>query len=480
MKRALLLAIVALIVGGAAYAYRAFVAPAGSVYTGGAARLVCSAVFAAGRDEQYVREQELVRLTSPGRYLGLARVEVDHAARAVRSTLFGLWPHTAIYRPGIGCTPDQGISVAELRAQGRGLPAPAAAPADAPWPLGESLAYADPPTGIDAPRLAEALDRAFAEPDAARPRITRAVVVVYRGQLVAERYAKGFGPDTGHLSNSMAKTVIGALVGILEGQGKLDAAAPAPIPEWQSAGDPRGRITVEDLLRMRSGLEFDENYTQARSDITLMFASGDLAGFAAAKPLVAQPGTLWHYSTGTSNILGRIVAEAAGDSLAQRFAFPRQALFDPLGMRTAQLEVDGRGHFVGGSLMFASARDYARFGLLYLRDGVWNGRRVLPEGWVERTLTPTPEAPPTRSYGYQIWLNSGIDPDARRWPRLPHDMFAMLGHQQQQVVMVPSHDLVVVRLGLSEFDNWDLQDLVSDVMGAVHPITSMRPEPTNS
>src|SRR5690606_14182868 len=165
------------------------------------------------------------------------------------------------------------------------------------------------------------------------------------------------------------------------------------------------------------------------------------AGFAAAKPLVAPPGTRWQYSTGTANILGRIVSEAAGDTFSERVSFPRRALFDPLGMRTAVLEVDARGHFVGGSLVFASARDYARFGLLYLRDGVWNGRRILPPGWVAQTLTPTPEAPPEWAYGFQIWLNSGVDPSVRRWPRLPADAFAMLGHQQQHVVMIPSHDL---------------------------------------
>lgn len=469
MKRFVLISLVVLLFAGSLYGYRAFVAPAASVYTGGAARLVCSAVFAAGRDEQWVRRQELVRLTSPGRYLGLAQVDVDYDSMVVRSTLFGLWPHTAIYRPGIGCTPDQGISVKQLRAQGSGTEA-APPDLDALWPRGEKVALDDLPAGVDQSGLEEALNRAFAEPDPARPRNTRAVVVVHQGRIVAERYADGFGTTTGHLSNSMAKTVIGALVGILVGEGKLDTAAPAPIAEWQGRGDPRRGITLEDLLRMRSGLEFDENYTDVRSDITLMFASGDLAGFAAAKPLVAEPAAEWHYSTGTSNIIGRIVAEAAGETMAERFAFPRQVLFDPLGMSTAMLEVDSRGHFIAGSLMFASARDYARFGLLYLRDGVWNGRRLLPDGWVERTLTPTPEAPPALSYGYQVWLNSGADPDVRRWPRLPHDVFAMLGHQQQMVVMVPSHDLVVVRLGLSEFGNWDLQDLVTDTMRSVDPI----------
>jgi CubicO group peptidase (beta-lactamase class C family) len=459
--------LIALIVVATVVGYRSMLAPIGSVFTGGAAKLVCSAIFAAGRDEDSVRRQELQRLTSPGKYLGMASVDVDQATRSVTASLFGLWPRTAIERPGIGCTANEGVSIAELRAQGGGSLPSTATDAGRPWPEGETVATDDLPPGVNASRLTDALDRAFAEPDPASPRITRAVVVVHRGRIVAERYAESFGPHTGHLSNSMAKTVTGALVGILVGQGKLDLAAPAPIAEWQDRNDPRRQITLEDLLRMRSGLAFEENYTKVKSDITMMYVSGDLAGYAAAKPLEAPPGSHWHYSTGTSNILGRIVSEAAGKELAERFSFPRRTLFDPLGMRNTVIEVDGRGHFVGGSLVFASARDYARLGLLYLRDGVWNGTRILPEGWVTQTLTPTPQAPPERAYGFQMWLNSGADPTIRRWPRLPADAFAMLGHQQQNVVMIPSHDLVVVRLGLTEFGTWDLQDLVADAMTAV-------------
>jgi CubicO group peptidase (beta-lactamase class C family) len=460
-----------IVIGLAAVALVGYYAlgPLGGAFNGGAAKLVCSGVFAAGRDEADVRRQELERLSTPGKYLGLADVTVDHQARAVTASLFGLWPHTAIERTGIGCTADSGTSVAELRAQGAGVAPRSLDAPDLLWPEGDAVATDDLPPGVDDARLTAALDAAFAEPEPERPRQTRAVVVVHQGRIIAERYADGFDTDSGHLSNSVAKTFIGALVGILVGQGRLELDAPAPIPEWHDAGDPRAAITLEDLLRMRSGLEFEESYTKIRSDITLMFASGDLAGYAADKPLVAAPGERWSYSTGTANILGRIVSETAGTTFAERMSFPRRALFDPLGMRSAVFEVDGRGNFFGGSLVFASARDYARFGLLYLRDGMWNGRRILPQGWVQRTLTPTPEAPAEYAYGYQIWLNSGSNPDVRRWPRLPPDMFAMLGHQQQNVVMVPSHDLVVVRTGLSEFGNWDLQDLVVDVMVAVRP-----------
>jgi CubicO group peptidase (beta-lactamase class C family) len=215
---------------------------------------------------------------------------------------------------------------------------------------------------------------------------------------------------------------------------------------------------------MQSGLAFDENYVRINSDVTQMYIGGDLAGYAAARPLEAVPGTVWQYSTGTSNILGRIVSENAGAAHPERFSFPRRRLFEPLGMRHTVIEVDSRGNFVGGSSVFASARDYARFGLLYLRDGVWNGRRILPEGWVEYTLTPSGNVPTGRSYGAQVWLNFNPGSGELSWPSLPPDTFAMRGHQGQFVVGIPSQGLIVVRLGLSEFLNWDMESFVSEIL----------------
>ena len=270
-----------------------------------------------------------------------------------------------------------------------------------------------------------------------------------------------------HLSNSVAKSFTSALVGILVGQGKLKVEDPAPIAEWHGKDDPRATITLDNLLRMSSGLEFEENYTKMKSDTTFQFVGGDLAGFSAAKPLEAPPGTRWQYSTGTSNILGRIVRQAAGATFAEAFAFPRRALFDKLGMRDTVMEVDAAGNFVGGSFIFASVRDYARLGLLYLRDGVWNGERILPEGWVAYTRTPTAHAPENRGYGAQFWLNTGTNPAVQRWPALPADTYAMNGHQGQHVVIVPSRDAIIVRVGLSEFDSWKIEDFVERALKAL-------------
>lgn len=438
-----------------------------AVFTGATAKLMCSGVFVAGRSPEHVRAEDFNRKTSPGKFIGLAATEVKHPDKSVTATLFGLVPRTAIWREGIGCTTADGKTVAELRAQGSGAASALPPPdASAPWPEGEAT-FTEHPADIDASVLAAAMDFAFAEPDPDQPRRTRGALVVHRGRIVAERYADGFDRTTAHLSNSVAKSFTNALIGILVGQGKLNLDAPAPIAEWHGDGDPRGAITLDHLMRMSSGLEFEENYTKIKSDTTFQFVGGDLAGFSAAKPLEARPGSRWSYSTGTSNILGRIVRQAAGTTLPESFAFPRRALFDRLGMRHTVIEVDAAGDFVGGSFVFASVRDYARLGLLYLRDGVWNGERILPEGWVAYTRRPTPHAPEDRGYGAQFWLNTGTNAAVQRWPDLPADTYAMNGHQGQHVFIVPSRDAVIVRVGLSEFGNWKMEEFVARALAAL-------------
>lgn len=448
----------AVLVGGAAAYHRYPLADIAAVFTGGSAKMLCTDVFVAGRDPDLAYEQDFRRISAPGKYLAIVHPTVDFRERTVTANLWGMQKRVAVFRPGIGCTAAEGVSVEELRAQGSGV-ATALPPPDPakPWPQGDAAVPV--PEGIDAARLTKALDDAFAEQDPAQPKNTRGVVVVYKGRIIAERYADGFNKETAHLSNSVAKSVTATLIGILVGQGKLDLDAPAPIAEWRGPGDPRGAITLDNLMRMSSGLEFEESYEKIKSDITMQYVGGDLAGFAAAKPLEAKPGTEWRYSTGTSNILGRIVRETAGPGLPAGFAFPRQALFEPLGMRTAVLEPDGKGNFIGGSSFYASPRDYARLGLLYLNDGVWEGRRILPEGWVDYVRKPTPGS--EGRYGAQFWLSGDMGSG------LPSDAFNMNGHQGQHVIIIPSRDLVVVRVGLSEFDTWTSKTLVQDLLTAL-------------
>lgn len=327
-----------------------------------------------------------------------------------------------------------------------------------PWPAPES----------EPPALKRLVDDCFPEYNPKRLRRTRAVLIMQDGKILAERYAPGFSAQTRLTGWSMTKAVIGALVGILVREGRLSLSDKMLLPEWCSPGDPRAQISLEDLLRMRSGLQFSEVYSDPLSDVNqMLWNSRDTAAVAASKPLTAPPGTVWKYSSGTSNIVSRIIRRVVG---AEAYpGFPRRALFEPLGMRSALIEQDASGTFVGSSHCFATARDWARFGLLYAQDGVWEGKRILPEGWVKFSSSPTPQSPEGR-YGAHWWLKLqkelGGETEAAR--RIPADAFFALGHEDQSVTVIPSRRLVAVRLGLSVYiDAWNHAQFVADVLDAL-------------
>jgi CubicO group peptidase (beta-lactamase class C family) len=441
-----------------------------AVGAGRVAKLLCSNVFLSGRMPEDVLGEELADV------VGFAQTDLDYEGEQVTASL-GLTTRRAVYREGLGCTvviPEGGEVVGEpIMAPGT---SPTASQPDVAWPEGTLVSLDELPAEVDKGKLTAALDRAFAEPDPEHQRRTRGVVVVYEGRIIAERYAPGFSADMPMIGWSMAKSVTNALVGILVGQGKLSLEEPAPVPEWRDPGDPRGDITLDQLLRMSAGLEFDETYGDrgmlagATSDVSVMlFDTRDMAAFAAAKPLAEEPDSIWHYSSGTSNILSRIVGDAVGATDQDAVEFPLLALFDRIGMHNTVFEPDASGTIVGSSFVYASPRDWARFGLLYLQDGVWQGERILPEGWVAYTTTPTPQAPQGR-YGAQWWLNAGDPADKadREWPGLPSGIFWASGHDGQFVVVVPSHDLVLVRLGFTpDVEAWDLGAFIGDVLEAI-------------
>jgi CubicO group peptidase (beta-lactamase class C family) len=242
----------------------------------------------------------------------------------------------------------------------------------------------------------------------------------------------------------VAKSVTHALAGLLVLDGKLDLHAPADVPEWRSAGDPRGAVTLDQLLRMSSGLKFTEAYVPGEpSDvIEMLFGTGqaDTAAFAASFPLAHPPDDFFSYSSGTTNIVSRCLARALGGSGAAFEAFMRERLFDPLGMTSATARFDAAGTFIGSSFVFATARDFARFGQLYRQDGVWEGRRLLPEGWVRYARTPTfqQEGCIDGPYGAHWWLDLA-GPGS----------FSANGYEGQYIVVSPHRDLVLVRHGVT-------------------------------
>jgi CubicO group peptidase (beta-lactamase class C family) len=345
------------------------------------------------------------------------------------------------------------------------LAAPAAAaplaplppqPAGVPWPT-TAWPTAEPEV------TPGALDRLLAVTAAPQPLLgeTRAVVVVHRGRLVAERYMPGFGPATPLISWSMAKSITHAMLGIAVRQGLVDPDQPMGNPRW-SAGEPRARVTWRQWVGMVDGQDWHEirhqNPTENDS-ARMLFGPGrlDVAAYAAALPLVNAPGTTWNYNSGgitlVAEALGRRFAAGATTPAARRAGMAeamKRELFGPIGMTSAQPEFDAQGTFMGSALLYATARDFARFGLLYLRDGVWEGKRLLPAGWVDFARTRNPSSN-SDVYGAGFWITpvEGTGHPLRALaPRGPRDLFAAHGHEGQLVVIVPSRDLVVVRLGL--------------------------------
>ncbi|MEE4300616.1 MAG: serine hydrolase [Pseudomonadales bacterium] len=451
-----------LLLAGVGWWARGALAPLGVVGSANKAKLLCSAVLGAGRDAA-----ELLGAEVGTDQLQLVDVELD----AERGEVVGsvLWFSEAVlYRPGLGCTRAVGTSVEALRAQVPAAVVPEAPDLTAvPWPTGDVIDPALMPAH-DAAALAEVVATAFAEPDPSRPVNTRALLVVWRGQLVAERYGPEFDADTPLIGWSMTKSLTNALVGMRVLDGALDLAAPAAVPEWQQPGDPRAAITLDQLLRMSSGLAFTEDYGGLESDVvTMLFGAGghDMGGFAATRPLAGPPDSRWYYSSGTTNLVQRIL-RGSFERHEDYLAFPAERLFHRIGMTRSWIEPDASGTFVGSSFGYGTGRDWARFGLLFLQDGVWEGERLLPEGWVAYSTTPTPLAPQGR-YGAHWWLNAGDadDPTRRPWPRLPRDAYRASGFEGQSVMIVPSAELVVVRLGYSPDERvFDIGAFTADVI----------------
>jgi CubicO group peptidase (beta-lactamase class C family) len=331
-------------------------------------------------------------------------------------------------------------------------------PSDVPWPT-ETW-----PTGaLPATVNKSVVDAALSVTARKDPALgeTRAVVIVHHGRIVAEQYAPGYSADTRLISWSMAKSVTQALVGIAVRDKLVDIDKPMGNGHW-AADDPRQKITWRQWEQMVDGQDYheiDRFDEPTRNDAArMLFGQGrlDVAAFAAALPLVHAPGTHWNYNSAGVNLVSAALANvlAPGSDATQRRARMHEVLakelFGPLGMKSATPEFDAQGNFIGSAFVYATARDFARFGLLYLRDGMWEGKRILPEGWVDFARTRGP-APNSGLYGAGFWLTPAPDDAAFKWAMCPHgprDLFMAQGHEGQLIIIVPSKDLVLVRLGL--------------------------------
>ena len=318
-------------------------------------------------------------------------------------------------------------------------------------------------TSVDTNRLNKIMQEHVDHTNNKKQHEARAIVVMYDGKLLAEHYAPGFDKNSRMLGWSMAKSVTSALVGILVKQGKLDVNKPAPVPEWADAKDKRHAITLQHLLQQTSGLDFEENYNKYSDATRMLFNKADMAAYTASRPLKIAPGTQFYYSSGNSNILSRIVRQTVGNS--NYYSIIYDSLFHKLGMYSAVIEPDASGTMVGSSYVFATARDWARFGLLYYNNGIVNGQQLFTGDWVKQTITPF-AADKLQHYGYQFWLN-GFNkemPSQRKFPAAPADMFYADGYAGQYVFIIPSKKLVIVRLG---FKNFDENELLGKILACV-------------
>jgi CubicO group peptidase (beta-lactamase class C family) len=431
------------------------------VATGYVAHNICVKTFVSGLDPQTIFAEASDR--SGIRLLRHVLVfQLDRTGRTVDASALGLFRSRAVFHEGLGCVEQHGSKPPYLlRSDIEALKTPKTPPL---LPEIAGPAVVEPSD----PALRAALDHAFEEPADPPFRRTKAVVVVHNGQVIAERYAPGIGVDTPLLGFSMTKSVVNALIGILTQQGLVTPSMPAPIPEWHGADDPRREIEVEHLMRMTSGLDLDET-NSGFDPSSRMFLQDDTAAYAVDARMIAPPGTRWHYSSPTTQILARIVRDAVGGP-EQTLALAWRELFNPLGMRNVTLEFDGAGTLQGSTYMLASARDWAKFGLLYLNDGVVGGKRILHEDWVDFCAAATLDT----DYAAGFWTNRSEHPNAKGRVRLgiPHDAFFASGDLGQRIVIMPSQHLVVVRLGDSVDPTGDIRGLgrlVKEVIGATGP-----------
>ncbi|HBG56516.1 MAG TPA: serine hydrolase [Porphyromonadaceae bacterium] len=437
--------ILSILLGGVLY-----INPLLPIITGYAAKNLSSGLFVANRTQESMEATDL-----NFSFIRFVKNSVDTRSKSVRSRFLWHTSHTTFVN-GYGSILVNDYPVNDIQARPYPVvPVLPEQPDTIAWPMGNLIADTIP-SGVDMQKLNLAMEQAFA--DTIPYKGTFAVMVVYRGQPVAEKYAEGLGPENRFLSWSMAKSFTNALTGILAKEGRLDIYAPAHVEEWQS--DERRSISIHNLMQMNSGLKWNEDYGNSSDVNNMLHKEGDMARFASSKPLEYPPGSVFEYSSGSTNIVSYLLRRAIGND-AEYYAFPREKLFNKIGMRSAVFEVDASGTFVGASYLYASLRDYARFGLLYLNNGNWLGEQILPENWVEYTTTAATGS--DGIYGAFFWLNkAGTD-----YPDVPRDMYSCNGHDGQFIYIIPSKELVIVRTGFSQKDEFDQNGFVAAIVDAI-------------
>jgi CubicO group peptidase (beta-lactamase class C family) len=415
---------------------------AARVAVGVSAHTLCSAVFVSGLDPDSTFREHI--RTVLGRAASHIRYAIDTDAKTVDASFGGLFRASAQFTRGYGC---------RLRYPDNEPLAPISTRSV------ESMAVAETPAPPSTRNsdIEAAIDRVFAEKEGVPRKFVKAVVVMHDGHLITERYAKGVAAGTPLLGYSVAKSFTNALLGILVRDGQVQVGQRVGAQEWAAPNDPRGALTVEDLLRMRSGLDFAETGSGFDPVSRMEFTQSDMAAYAASNPLKESPGVRFEYTSGNTLILDRLIGRTIGGGAAGLRLFAERELFAPLGMHNVTLELDGRGVFVGSTFVYATARDFAKFGELYRNDGLApDGRRILPPGWAAWSRRSTLGS----SYGAGFWTNDGSDLFAQLRIKngFPADGYFASGFLGQRIYIVPSAKLVIVRCGLSAPPDFAIDD----------------------
>ena len=418
------------------------------IVNGYAAKNMCSCIFVANREKADIEANDLnfslVKYTSN---------DIDYENKSVTSSFLGMRSQTAYYNEKTGCAlVNNGNPFNTSKIDIKPYKSTAI-----------SFLFADfenekpYPHSVDKNKIDQAIDNHFKEKDGENARNTRAVIVLYGNQIIGEKYAKGFDKNSLQLGWSMNKSIMSTLIGILIKQGKIKLDDPTGIEEWKK--DARKNITWKHLLQMNSGLEWEENYASI-SDVTkMLYTDDDMYSFAIHHDLEFEPGSHWKYSSGTSNILSGLIRKTIGND-EEYLNFANNHLFNWIGAKSFLLETDPSGTIVGSSYAWATARDWAKYGLLYLQNGKVVNQQILPDWWVKFTTEPAKGS--DGKYGAQFWLQNDEE-----YPNVPKDMFRADGFQGQRFFVIPAKNLVVVRFGLANHGDISYDELLKGIIEGV-------------
>ena len=441
-KTKLLLGIV--LVGIIAAAY--FNYPKLNLISGYASKNMASTVFIADRDpvDITLNDNEMP-------LINLADCEVSQEGKSATATVYGLMPRTAVYKEGLGAVltnkefSKHNFNIVPNRFQVQD---------SLPFPYGNNGVIDTVLENVAYDKLEVAFENAFQDPE----QKTRSLLVVHKNQIIGERYIRGFSKDTKILGWSMTKSILATLYGILEYQDEIDMEF-KPFAKEMSMKNHKPDITLNHLLRMQSGLEWDENYFKI-SDVTkMLFLDSDMTLAQRYKKVVAEPTEVWNYSSGTTNLLSGILREQFATH-QEYLDFPYKELIDKIGMNSMLLETDLSGNYILSSYGWATTRDWAKFGLLYLNKGDWNGKRIFSETWSDYVAKPTINSNGT--YGAHFWLNA-----EGKYEDIPTDLYSVNGFQGQRIFIIPSKDLVVVRTGLKEQTDEQFNTLLKEIIASI-------------